>query len=420
MTPELALKPRAVLQRGPDGSAQVKLDDGQRLTLPPGGPHRAGPVDDVLVGDLWILAGQSNMEGYGRFPAAEAGTSWVRCFRSDERWDVAEEPLHRLELSPRPVHQKIWRAHGETRPPADQRLQGTGLGLAFGKALSSQLGVPIGLIPCAQGATTLEEWDPAGRDDPLDSLYGALLSRVQACGGRVAGLLWYQGESEALSGSWSTYEERTEALFAALRADLQAPGLPIVMVQLGRYVADEQAALVDGWNQVRDAQRRLAARLPGVRLVAAIDLDLDDPIHISTSGLKQLGVRLAEAARDQGEGAPVLEETLLIPGPGAEPNTPFGRQLRLKFGQVAGSLSSAGRPLGFTLRDRSGTELHRIFHVALNGQSVTLHLSADPIPGDTALWYGWGLDPVCTVTDERHQGLLTFGPVFLPNLQEEP
>jgi Carbohydrate esterase, sialic acid-specific acetylesterase len=417
MTPNSGFQSGAVLQRGPDGSAQVQFGDGELLTLPSGGPHRAGPVDDVLVGDLWILAGQSNMEGSGRFPAAEGGTSWVRCFGSDERWAVAEEPLHQLELSPRPVYREIWRAHGETRPPADQRIQGTGLGLAFGKALSGHLGVPVGLIPCAQGGTTLEQWDPAGRDDPQHSLYGAMLSRVQACGGRVAGLLWYQGESEAVHGGWPTYEERTEALFAALRADLHAPELPIVMVQLGRHVIDERAGLVDGWNGVREAQRRLAARLPGVRLVTAIDLDLDDHVHVSTSGLKRLGVRLADAVL--GHSAPVLEEVQWIQGPNVREADPHGRQLRLMFSQVQGSLTAAGRPLGFSLRDRSGTALHRIYHVALSAQSVTLHLSADLLPGETALWYGWGLDPVCTVTDERHQGLPTFGPVPLPNLQEE-
>lgn len=417
MTSKPDLQTGAVLQRGPDGSAQVRLDGGQVLTLPSGGPHHTGPVDDVLVGDLWILAGQSNMEGYGRFPALEAASGWVRCFGSDERWAVAEEPLHQLGRSPRPVHREIWRVHGETRPPAALRLQGTGLGLAFGKALSGQLGVPIGLIPCAQGGTTLEEWDPAGRNDPQGSLYGALLSRVQVCGGGVAGLLWYQGESEALNGSWPTYEQRTEALFAALRADLRAPELPILMVQLGRYVADERAGLVDGWNGVRDAQRRLAARLPGVRLVAAIDLDLDDPIHLSTSGLRRLGVRLVAAAL--GQSALMLEEVQWIRGPSAGLADPNGSQLRLTFSQVQGSLLAPGRALGFTLRDPSGTELYRIYHVTLYGQSVTLHLGADPLPRETALWYGWGLNPVCTIIDEQHQGLPTFGPVPLPNVQEE-
>lgn len=425
MTPERDLQSRAVLQRDldtPGGSptpSRAPTHTTQANARSPKfvGRLDAGPMDEVLVGDLWILAGQSNMEGYGRFPAEEAPSEWVRVFGSDERWTMAEEPLHQLDLSPRPVHREIWRAHGETRPPADQRLQGTGLGLAFGKALAGQLGVPIGLIPCAQGGTTLEEWDPAGRNDPHASLYGALLSRVQACGGRVAGLLWYQGESEALNGSWSTYEQRTEALFAALRADLQVPELPIVMAQLGRFVADEQAGLVDDWNSVRDAQRRLAARIPGVRLVAAVDLDLDDPIHISTSGLKRLGVRLAEAAL--GQSAPVLEELQWIRGPGAGLADPTGSELRLTFSQVQGSLLAPGRALGFTLRDRSGTELHRIYHVTLRGRSVTLHLTADPLPGETTLWYGWGLNPACTIVDERDQGLPTFGPVPLPNVQEE-
>ena len=50
-----------VLQRGPDNTATVTLENGETLTLPVGGPYTVGDAHNVYVGDLWILAGQSNM-----------------------------------------------------------------------------------------------------------------------------------------------------------------------------------------------------------------------------------------------------------------------------------------------------------------------------------------------------------------------
>ncbi len=291
-----------VLQRDGDGKARVRLDDGDALELLVGGPYEVGAARQVLVGDLWILAGQSNMEGVGDLVDVESPSPFVHSFQSCERWAVAEEPLHRLTESPRPIHHVLLGRDPipespEQRDPALGK--GAGLGLAFAKEYYARTGVPVGLIPSAHGGTSLEQWDPGLRDRGGDSLYGATLERIAAVGGRIAGILWYQGESEANPQNAEHFHKRAQALTEAFRRDLQQPDLPFYFVQIGCVFGDAGQGWswsIEGWNAVREAQRRLAGVLPHSGMVTAIDLELDDLIHIGTGGQARLGRRLAKVA----------------------------------------------------------------------------------------------------------------------------
>ena len=87
---------------------------------PTGGPYRVQvrignkvlTVRDILVGDLYILAGQSNMDGCGKLVDCEPPSRWVRCFYYDDRWDVAEDPLCWYNEAVDPIH---WGVAGEGR-----------------------------------------------------------------------------------------------------------------------------------------------------------------------------------------------------------------------------------------------------------------------------------------------------------------
>ena len=63
-----------------------------------------GTVGPFFVGDLWVLAGQSNMEGYGDLKDTTPPHPKVMLFGMDRTWRPAEEPLHWLVDSPDPVH----------------------------------------------------------------------------------------------------------------------------------------------------------------------------------------------------------------------------------------------------------------------------------------------------------------------------
>ncbi len=390
-----------VLQRGPDGSAHVALDTGEKITLPTGGPYEVGGAKDVLVGDLWVLAGQSNMEGCGDLADLETPTEHVRSYQSREKWAVADEPLHWLGESPRLVHHAL--AGRETVPdeldPRDLgRTKGAGLGLTFAKECLARTHVPVGLIPAAHGGTSMAQWDPQLKSAGGASLYGATLERVRANGGKVTGILWYQGESDCYTEALAVYAQRMTALVQSFRDDLGQPDLPFYFVQIGGVVGDPDPAAIDGWNGIREAQRAWATTLPHVSMVSAIDLGLDDSIHIGTADLKRLGRRLADAAG--GIPAPALR------GASVENN---GLRVRASFDHVRGELASLGRPAGFSLRTDAGQELVRIYKTTLEGDSAVLHLT-ETLPQSVNLWYGWGLYPYCNITDREDAAVPGFGP----------
>jgi sialate O-acetylesterase len=139
-------------------------------------------------------------------------------------------------------------------------------------------------------------------------------------------------------------------------------------------------------------------------MVSAIDLELDDLIHIGTSGLKRLGQRLAAVAT----GAPTLD---LKSVEWADPT-----HLRVTFAGVRGGLHASGRPTGFELRDASGSRIDLVYKITLEGDTAILHITDGhgPIPQGMRLWYGWGLNPYCNITDAQDMAVPTFGPVEVP------
>ena len=393
-----------VLQQDADGKARVTLDSGETLELSAGGPYEVSEAKNVLVGDLWVLAGQSNMEGVGDLSEVETSHPLVHSFQSRESWAPAEEPLHWLGESPRPVHHVLWGQPVPTEVPLRDpaRAKGAGLGLSFAKARVEQRGVPVGLVPAAHGGTSMQQWDPASKGQGGHSLYGATLERVKAVGGKVAGILWYQGESDANPTDAALYESRMTTLVQSFRADLGQPDLPFYYVQLGGFVTDPDPGLVSGWNSVRESQRTWQSSLSNVGMVSAIDCGLDDGIHIDTAGLKTLGKRLAAVA--SGQPAPALKSVAFEPDRG---------WLRVSFDHVQGTLQAHGRPAGFTLRDAGGNELPLIYKITLDGSDALLKIT-DPagLPG-ASLWYGWGLAPYCNVTDATGAAVPALGPVAL-------
>ncbi|GLV58347.1 hypothetical protein KDH_51800 [Dictyobacter sp. S3.2.2.5] len=388
-----------VLQRDADDKARVQTSNGEVIELAVGGPYTVGEADHVLVGDLWVLAGQSNMEGIGDLIDEEKPSPFVHSFQSREQWAQAEEPLHWLNESPRLVHHVLWGFDRvpESIPERDpQRVKGTGLGLAFAKERYARTGVPVGLIPSAHGGTSMQQWDPHLRDQGGASLYGALYERVKAVGGKVSGVLWYQGESDCNPEGVEHYHQRMHTLVQSLRSDLDNPDLPFYYVQIGGLISEEGP---EGWNGIRELQRTFQHAEPGIAMVSAIDLELDDLIHVGTQGLKRLGRRLA----DQVDGQRTPDVVAV---------TPELEQMRIHitYRPVRGGLRSTGRPAGFSLRDRDGRELPLIHKITLDGGTATLRLIADVLPVDTYLWYGWGLNPYCNITDGADAAIPAFGP----------
>ena len=140
----------------------------------------------------------------------------------------------------------------------------------------------------------MEQWNPAKKDQGGHSLYGSMLRQFHLAGGKVKGVLWYQGESDAMvEMPAKSYPQVFSRFIAAVRTDFGQPELPFYFVQIGRFV---RAGDPKGWNTVQEAQRRLPERVPNTAVISVIDLELDDAIHVGTKGLKRAGQRLARIA----------------------------------------------------------------------------------------------------------------------------
>lgn len=185
-------------------------------------------VQDVLVGDVWVLAGQSNMQGIGWLKDKARPISQVRAFYMTDTWDVAVDPLHTLWCAMDSVHG----GNPAANPTQRNRYTGVGPGVAFAQDLYKRTSVPQGLIACAHGGTSMNQWDPALKKHGGASLYGAMYRRFVKNGSAVAGVFWYQGCSDANPQQAPCYTDRMKKLVKSIRRDFKDPRLPIVTVQL--------------------------------------------------------------------------------------------------------------------------------------------------------------------------------------------
>jgi hypothetical protein len=252
----------------------------------------AGPTgaEDIQT-ELYILAGQSNMSGRGALAELSAAERerdlGISLFANDGQWRPGLDPLDDET--------------GQIDAISADRTPGVGPGLFFARRIRQGRKVPILLLPCAKGGSTIAEWVPApGRD----TLYGSCVARVRDAGMPPAGMLWYQGESDAATlAKAAAWRAGFETMAQRLRIDLRAPRMPIVVVQLSDPAKrPDRAAGYPGWQAVQAAQRSVALACTAV--VSAEGLaQKDDELHLATEGQRVLGRRLAqamEALRRQG------------------------------------------------------------------------------------------------------------------------
>lgn len=377
------------------------------------------PINDL---DVWVLAGQSNMQGCGPLFEALDPDPNVFLFNMPGEWEVAKEPLHLLWSSYAPVHkdlmrpglpedQKDWTDAQLAEHERTTRNWGAGLGLAFGKAMVDYLGKPVGLIAAAHGGTSLFQWSQDLKGQGTSSLYGAMLDRIEKAGGKLRGILWYQGESDCNPEAAASYADRFDAWIAAVRQDTGIPDLPVVVVQLSRYVlAVEGPGQADSWDAVRVAQLELPARIPQTATAPAIDLALSDSIHVGTPGLIRLGRRMARLvqALEAGEvnPGPRVTDVKEIVGPLGTP------MLEISTVNVAGSWNGLHNASGFAVWgvDGSPLPLLRVVDASQSPDDPTKIrvLMNSPIEGPCLLTYGRGTNPACGVTDEADMALPAF------------
>ena len=382
--------------------------------LPVGGPYdvelKAGDeklvIKDLLVGDVWLLGGQSNMQGCGLFPKQRLpADSQVRAFYMSDRWAVAKDPVHNMWECVDQVHCDL---NGGARPGKPDADWGVCPGPAFGNEMRRLTGVPQGMIACGHGGTSMTQWDPKRKHEGGKSLYGATVRRLVKNGGRVAGMIWYQGCSDANAEAARLYTQRMKEFVTALRRDCGDKTLPVAIVQIARVVGWGEENAVP-WNSIQEQERVLPGVIKNLTTVPAIDLSLDDGIHISGSGQYVLGGRLAHAMEAMRAGRKAGPPPIALKKVTIETVRGLGVAVA-EFENVVGKLRSGDRPNGFSIVNQSGSANH--FDIQLDGPCARVRsgLAPDAL-AEAALHYGYSTNPYCNITDEAGRSLPVFGPV---------
>ena len=309
---EASFEPRALQLFGADGSLIQELSD-------------------ILVGEVWVLAGQSNMAWWlqssdgGAMAAEAADFPWLRSF--DPGWQLPDDPA----VDTAPV--AAWTV---CSPKTAGRF--SAIGFWFAEQVHKRLEAPVGLLQTSVGGTYGESWVPR---QVLESIPGALprlreygealkilpeeterwrkekadheaaVAAAREAGkeppapgffvrkgpmgpnhfhrpyalfnGRIApvapyavrGVIWYQGEGNSQKHRAPYYDDLLRGLLSSWREAWKTPDLPFILIQLPRFKPGPH----NDWPMIREKQFEVAAMDPFTGLVATIDLGDADDIH---------------------------------------------------------------------------------------------------------------------------------------------
>ena len=237
---------------------------------------RGDGIFHLGIGDVYVIAGQSNAFGTSKDNIEDRISENVHLFRLNGTWDIATHPLHD---STGAIFPELYNESAFHSP-----------WLAFARLISEKTGYPVGLIPTAKGGTPLSWWD----SEEDGRLMQTMLRMVELSGSGVRGILWYQGCNDAEKELSKTYLERVGRVFSDFRRNL-GENLIILTVQLNKqtYRPYENARY---FAVVREAQRQIAKRMKDVYVVPSMDLPVCDSIHNNAYSNLVIARRLADIA----------------------------------------------------------------------------------------------------------------------------
>ena len=234
----------------------------------------------------FLLIGQSNMAGRG-FPA-----------------EAMPVDLSRIRL----LRNGLWT--GAFRPfSADRGFAGVSLAESFAEAYATERNVEVGVVACADGGTRLAQWMPG---QPLYE-NAVFQTKLAMRSSQLAGILWHQGEGDMAPQLWPQYEENFRIFLHALRSELGAQDVPVLIGGLGDFLAE--CPLIPLENRPNYAVlnavfERLAATEPQVGYVPAAGLGANpDQLHFSAAALHAFGLRYYDVYKEMKPVLPVNADT---------------------------------------------------------------------------------------------------------------
>jgi sialate O-acetylesterase len=392
---------------GDDGKWMIKLDkleaNAKASSLTVKGSNEI-KLDDVLVGEVWICSGQSNMEW------RLSGTT-----NAKEEVAAADHPLIRLfdvpghKVHPQPQERLAIPTEWKVCEPKSSGGF-SAVGYFFGRRLQKELDVPVGLIGSNWGGTRIEPWTTLAGFESVPELskeanqVKGYKGDTKVGGGSPAAIynqmvhplapfamrggIWYQGESNG--GEHMSYYHKKHALVNGWRKVFQNKNLAFYWVQLAnfqkpnvRVVQDPKKEFSnpgggDGWAKIREAQTK-ALDIPHTGMAVAIDLaDAHNPRDIHPRNKQDVGGRLAQWALHQTYG----KKDLVPTGPFYKSHQVKGSKIHLSFDHVGkGLMVGKKTKLEPTAEVKDG----KLEHFSIAGEDKKWVWADATIDGDTVV-----------------------------------
>lgn len=336
---------------------------------------------DILVGEVWLAGGQSNMA----LPLRQS-------YQGEE--EATDCPALRFFTVPCPAPESETPAASPwTVCTRETSLERSAVGYHFARSLGRALNVPVGILECSVGASRIESWIPRERLEGTDLdlsvllrytdalqffnangyLYEHMLQRVIPY--TLRGFLWYQGESNRGVYDTPLYARQFRVLADAWREAFGDEALPFLTVELAPFENNEIPPV---WARMRLQQALAAKTVENTRMITINDLG--DPADIHPARKKEVGERLALAARRA-----VWGEDVEYRGPEAEHVDYKGGRAYVHFAHAENGLEVRG-----PLEELRIARADGIFYPAewsLEGRVLCVHNPYIPDPAHVSYAY---------------------------------
>ena len=338
-------------------------------------------LDNVLVGEVWLCSGQSNM-AMGLKATENAEQEIASAENPELRIFFIKQPAATASQADVPAKWKV--CSPETVLEEGELHNGwplwkgfSGVGYHFGKVLNRELKVPVGLIQAAVGGSGIDSWQISTWSFGVPGgLANGMLRPIVPF--QIRGVIWYQGEANHLEGM--RYVEKTRDLLAGWRTAWAEPEMPCYIVQLAPFKYRGESALVE--PEFWEAQLAIANSVPNTGIASTIDLG--DPNDIHPKRKKEVGVRLALQALQKTYG----RADIVADGPSFKSFSVEGAKLRVSFDHVPAGLKSIdGKKLnGFEILD---ADKGNFVEADAEIDAKTVIVSASQVTKPVAVRFAW-------------------------------
>ncbi len=368
-------------------SITIGNDSGESLTL-----------DDVLVGEVWLASGQSNMQmplkgfpgccvrgGYDEIASAGAQAGKIRFYTL---------PLAQ-SYTPIDTVAAVWAV-----PSPETAPEFSAVAWHYARRLTDVLEVPVGIVSAAFGGARVESWTP--RDmletypdvslDPADIeamagylrplvMYNAMFNPVK--GYTYKGIIWYQGCSNVRS--WETYADRLSAMITRWRAEIGLGDIPFYAVEIAPY--DYDTPNEDGRSpMLRLAQWEAVSRVPQADMICINDLVEPYERHnIHPAEKAPVGKRLGDLSLNRTYG----RRQFLAGSPRYKGHRFEGREAWVAIDSPNDGICRNYDIRGFEIAGPDGV-FYPADQARLNWQTNEIVVSSDRVDEPRAVRYGFG------------------------------